>query len=399
MADGGRMDSDAKSWQQRARKFADDYIRPAGLLEREWVPDYAERMPWDIIEAGSRAGFRTMAVPPDFGGPNPSLTPLAAAFVIEEFAAADPGVASVFNHVIKEVRLIDRLANKEQKKEFYEAYVNDDRFITGTAMTEPEHGGDRLTTPVGFRYETTAVLDGDEWVLNGRKHCITNGNEAGLLLVHANTDPSQDYAHGTTMFMVPRQSPGLKQGRTHDKIGLRMVNNTEVVFDNCRVHKRFLLGEINKGVTQVGSFMRDNDLLSLAMKLGIARSAYQTALDHAREREQGGKPIIEHQAVGLKLTEMAAHVQTLRAQIYRLAYMIDHPDDYEPMFNELATWHSVEAVFKVATLCVHVCGCHGVWRDHPAQKHLRDALVYFPNDGNHTNQLLAVHKYLMREAG
>lgn len=393
------IDSDTQAWRDRAKTFADEHIRTAGLLQREWVPDYSERMPWDIIAAGSRAGFRTVAVPAAFGGPNPPLSPLAAAFIIEEFAAADPGVASVFNHVIKEVRLIERLANEEQKKEFYEEYMKDESFITGTAMTEPEHGGDRLTKPEGFSYETTAVLDGDEWVINGRKHCITNGNEAKLLLVHAKTDPNADYTNGTSMFLVRRDSPGLKQGATHDKIGLRMVNNTEVVFDNCRIHKRYLLGEINKGVTQVGSFMRDNDLLSLAMKLGIARSAYETALNFARERVQGGKPIVEHQAVGLKLAEMLAHVQTIRAQIFRLADMIRHPEEYEPMFNELATWHSVETVFRVATLCVQVCGCHGIWRDHLAQKHLRDALVYFPNDGNHTNQLLAVHNQLVRQSG
>lgn len=397
MPDRAQGRSEAHAWKQRAREFADRHIRTIDA-EREWTQDTAARMPWDVIEAGSRAGFRTMAVPPGYGGPNPPMSPLAAALVIEEFAAADPGVASSFNHVIKEVRLIARGASEAQKKLFFEAFMADDRYLTATAMSEPDHGSDRLLKPEGFQYSTTAVRDGDDWILNGRKHCITNGNEARLLLAYANTDPSKDYAEGTTLFMIPREAPGLEPGATHEKIGLRLVNNTEVVFENCRVPASMVLGEVNRGVEAVRGFITENDLLSMAMKLGIARSAYETALEHAKTRVQGGKPIIEHQAVGVKLAEMAAGVNAIRAQMYHLAHMLETPEDHDPSFNELATWHSVEAVFRVATLGVHICGCHGVWLDHKAQKHLRDALVYFPNDGNHSSQLIAFHDRLLAEA-
>lgn len=390
------LDDRTRAWQTRAREFARERIRP-GALEREWIQDPNERMPWDIIEAGSRAGFRTMGVPPRYGGPDPELSPLAAALVIEEFAAADPGVASSFNHVVKEIRQIARAGTEEQKEAFFAEFLADDRYLTGTAMTEPGHGSDRWLQPDGFHFDTTAVRDGEDWVINGRKHCITSGNEAGLLLVQATTDTSKEYPEATTVFMVRRNTPGLRRGVVHDKLGLRLVNNTEVIFDNCRVPHSQVLGEVNKGISNVSGFMHDNDLLSLGMKLGIARAAYETALDHAKNRVQGNTPIIAHQAVGLKLAEMAAHVEMIRSQMYRLAAMLEGREVFDPMFMELATWQSVESVFHVATLGVHVCGCRGVWLDHPAQKHLRDALVYFPNDGNHTTHLLVAHRMMMND--
>ena len=398
MTNGAQLDDEGQEWKRRAREFADEYIRPVAL-QREWIPDPDERMPWDVIEAGSRAGFRTMAVPPEYGGPNPPLSPLAAALVIEEFAAADPGVASSFNHAIKEVRHVASLGTDEQKASFFAEFVEDDRYLTGTGITEPTHGTDSWLRDEGFQYDTMAVRDGHEWVINGRKHCITNGNEARLLLVHVNTDPSKDFAEGTTIFMVRRDSPGLLRGAVHNKVGLRLINNTEVIFDNCRVPHSAVLGQVNQGFSGSRDFINENYLLSLAMKLGIARAAYETALGHAKNRMQGSTAIIQHQAVGVKLAEIAACAESIRSQLYRFAAMIETPESFDPMVSELATWHSVESAFRAALLCVQVCGCHGIWLDHPAQKHLRDALVYFPNDGNHTTHLLLAHKAMLGDTG
>ncbi|MQB02304.1 MAG: hypothetical protein GEU78_19095, partial [Actinobacteria bacterium] len=155
MADHVQLDDEARQWQARAHDFANEYIRPAA--QREWIADPDERFAWDVIEAGSRAGFRTAAVPPEYGGPNPALSPLTLACVIEEFAVADPGIAICFNHAIKDARAVARIGTQEQAAAFFEEFVEDDRYLTATALTEPEHGSDRWIQPEGFHLETTAV--------------------------------------------------------------------------------------------------------------------------------------------------------------------------------------------------------------------------------------------------
>ena len=381
-------------WQARAREFADEWIRPAAR-EREWMTDPDERFPWDVIEAGSRAGFRTAAIPHEYGGPEVPLSRMSMALIVEEFAAADPGIAGYFNHAMKDVIQVLRLATDEQRETFLNEFLSDDRYLTAHASTEPNHGADRYLPPDDFRLDTTAVLDGDEWVINGRKHCIAGGNEARIVLLQATTDPTKSYAEGTTMFMVFRGTPGLEKGEVHDKAGLRMLNNSEVILENCRVPQNQVLGSVHRAVPQRRGQARDNGLLSTAMKLGIARSALDNMVAYARERVQGGKTIIEHQAVGLKLAEADALVESIRSMMYRYAWMLDNPEHFDGKFVDLTTWLSVEHAYRVATLGMHVCGCKGSWLDYQAQKHVRDAAMYFPNDGTHTIHLLRAHKRLI----
>lgn len=393
----GGISDEAAVWQARAREFAREHIEPAS--RREWIEDDVERMPWDVIEAGSKAGFRTLAVPPEYGGPDPALDTFTLALIVAEFATADPGITHYFTHCIKDVRQVVRRGTKEQKDRFFAAFLADDRYVTAHASTEPGAGGDRYLSPPGFRYRTTAVQDGDDWVINGRKHCIAGGNEAGLVLVQAATDTSKDHAEGTTMFMVFRGNPGMKKGAVHDKAGLRMLNNAEIIFEDCRVPQQDVLGTVHNAVPERKGQARDNGMLSMAFKYGVARAAYETALEHATHRVQGGTEIIRHQAVGVKLAEIYAHVEVIRSLMYRYVTMDESQPDHDPKFGDVATWTAVESAFRAATLGVQVCGCRGTWLDHKAQKHLRDALMYFPNDGTHMIHLLRAHGRMVAEAG
>jgi alkylation response protein AidB-like acyl-CoA dehydrogenase len=390
------MDETARQWQARARAFARSTIEPAS--SREWIQDDVERMPWDVIEAGSAAGFRTLAVPPEYGGPDPALDGFTLALIVEEFATADPGITHYFTHCIKDVRQVVRRGTREQKDRFFAAFLADDRFVTAHASTEPGAGADRYLAPAGFRYQTTAVRDGDGWRIDGRKHCIAGGNEAGMVLVQAATDTSKDLADGTTMFMVYRGNPGMKKGQVHDKAGLRMLNNAEIVFEDCFVPDEDVLGTVNNAIRERTGQARDNGMLSMAFKLGVARAAYETALQHASHRVQGGTEIIRHQAVGVKLAEMLAHVETIRSMMYRYVTLDEQAGD-DPKFGDVATWTAVESAFRAATLGVQICGCRGTWLDHKAQKHLRDALMYFPNDGTHMIHLLRAHNRMVADAG
>jgi alkylation response protein AidB-like acyl-CoA dehydrogenase len=379
-------------WQERARTFATEKIRPA--VAREWITDPYERFPVDVVRAGSEAGFRTCTVPPEYGGPEERISYLAEALIMEEFGAADPGIAMMFSHSMKDVRQVERFGTAEQRAWFYREYLADPEYLMASGGTEPNHGADWLLPYDNFHYDTQAVLDGDAWVLNGKKHCISNGAQAKMLLMFACTDPTKPFAEGTSMFMIPRSAPGIKRGSVHDKLGLRLVNNAEVIFDDCRIPKENLLGTLHRAIAERSGYIGENNLLSLAIKLGIARSAYDEALAYASQRVQGGKPIIGHQAVGLKLAEANALVEAIRSMLYRLAWMGDNPETYDHKFAALATWFAVESCFRAATLAYQVCGCSGAWLDYPAQKHVRDALIYFPNDGTHTIHLLRAHRMM-----
>lgn len=386
-----RLSEQETALRDLARDFGQRHIRP-GLLEREWEMDPEKRFPWDIVEAGSAAGLRTLTVPPEYGGPNPRVTPLARALVIEELAAADPGVSIIFNHSMKDPKLIDELGTPEQRDWFFPAYMRDPLYLTATAGTEPAHGSDWQLPYDDFHFDTTARLDGDAWVINGTKMSISLGAEAKLIIAYAATDISAPFSRGTSMFLVPR-GPGV-QASVHPKVGLRMINNSRVDFDDVRVPRSFLLGELHGAERTRQGFVGENNLLSAAIKLGIARSAFEEALEYARQRVQGGRPIIQHQAIGLKLGEIFSLVEAMRAMVFRLAWMMENPAELDRKYSPTLLWYGAESCYRASTLAMQVTGCGGGWLTLSGQKHVRDAMMYFPNDGTHTVQLLKVHRLL-----
>ncbi len=306
-----------KALRDLARDFGERHVRP-GLLEREWEPDTAKRMPWDIVEAGSAAGLRTLTVPAQYGGPEEPPSLLALALVVEELAAVDPGIANTFNHALKDPTQVAALGTKEQRDWFFPEYMKDPRYLTATAGSEPNHGSDWQFPYEDFHFDTTAVLDGDEWVINGEKTCITHGMYAKMIILYACTDPTKPISQGTTCFLVPRV-PGVLVGSHQPKVGFRMLNNCGIVFDNCRIPKNMVLGEVNGGRGTRDAILHHDCPYTVAVRLGTSRSAYEEAVEYAKIRVQGGKPIIEHQAVAVKLGEMYSLVEAMRAMMYTLA--------------------------------------------------------------------------------
>ena len=197
---------------------------------------------------------------------------------------------------------------------------------------------------------------------------------------------------GASLFLVAR-GPGI-EASVHPKIGLRLNNNARVAFDNVRVPKRLLFGELNGAERARRVFAAENHMLSAAIKVGITRSAFEEAVEYAKQRVQGGKPIIEHQAVGVKLGEIYALLEAQRAMMYRLAWLGETRDESHPKYASMLLWYGAESCYRAATLAMQVCGCGGGWLSLAAQKHVRDAMMYFPNDGTHGTQLLRLHRLL-----
>jgi acyl-CoA dehydrogenase len=367
-----------RALQQMARDFAEKEIRPIAA-ERDRISDPAEVFTWDLVKKGSALGLRTLAVPKEYGGPGVDL--MGQALVILELARADGGVAKTFSQCWKWTPMLTRLATEDQRERFLKPFMEDDTYLLAMAGTEPDAGSDNRMPPPDHPkagWKTSAVKNGDGWVINGMKHFIANGGVAKLYIVRTRTNPEVPITEGTTMFFVPDDTPGFSIGRRHDKIGWRFYQNAELIFQDCRVPETNLLGEINKGKGEGSErYVSFNDIELAANMLGIAQAAFEHALDHARNRVQGGKPIIEHQAIALKLADMYMRLEAARSYLFKTIESHDSEGaKFESASKQLMKVFATEVAIKVTRLAVEIFGGSGVMRDAPVEKLLRDVTIF-----------------------
>ncbi len=374
-----------RALQQMARDFAEKEIRPISA-ERDLIPDPRETFDWEIIKKGSALGLRTIAVPERLGGPG--VDRLGQVLVILELARADGAIAKSFSQNWKFTPFLTELANDEQRERFLPAFLENDTFMLASAGTEPDAGSDNRMPPddPNAGYRTSAVRDGDDWVINGMKHFIANGGVASLYFTLIRTDFSVPVNRGTTMLMVPSDTPGFSIGRTHNKIGWRFYQNAELIYENCRVPDANRLLEVNegRGNKRMGIASFNDEELS-ANALGIAQAAFEHALEHARNRVQGGKPIIEHHLIGSLLLEMFTRLEASRTMMWRSATSIDNGGSDDPKLARATKVMTVNMLNFVTTRAVEIWGGMGVMREAPIEKIYRDAIQLF-HMGN-TNQV------------
>ncbi len=300
----------------------------------------------------------------------------------------EAGTAKIFSQCWKVSRMIVEAGTEEQRKRFLPAFVADHDYLLSILLSEPNAGSDNMLpyNAPGAGVATTAVPDGNDYVLNGTKHLISLAGFSKLLLVFARTDPGLPVRQGTTTFLVPADLPGVSYGQVHNKMGWRLYPNGEIFFDHVRVPKEFMLGKLNAGF-EVSSLINRGDTEMPASYLGICKAMYKIALEHARQRVQGGKPIIEHQSVGAMLGEMAMIIDTLEAYVYDIAYSIQNdPKRFDVRKTSFGRIFSRESAGKIVTLGLDILAGAGIMRDHPMEKLVRDALTLLHGSG--TNSLL-----------
>ena len=383
-----------RALQRMARDFAEKEIRPISA-ERDLIPDPKGTFCWDIIRKGSALGLRTLAVPERLGGPGVDL--MGQVLVALELARADGAICKTFTQCWKFCRFITEVANEEQRGRFLPPFLKDDTYLLASANTEPGAGSDNRMPPrddpkAGYRMP--AVRDGDGWVLNGMKHFIANGGVAKLYVVSTRTNPNVPITQGTTMFFVPSDTPGLRIGRTHDKMGWRFYQNAELIFENCRIPDANRLGEVNKGKSVARErVMGFNDVELPANILGIAQAAFEHALEHARNRVQGGRPIIEHQAISLKLADMYMRLEAARSYLFRMVEdTYRESSEFDSASRQLMKVFATEVGQKVTRDAVEIFGGMGVMREAPVEKLMRDASVFTHLAAGSVNTLMAAAK-------
>jgi hypothetical protein len=227
--------------------------------------------------------------------------------------------------------------------------------------------------------QTRAARDGDDWVINGRKQFISNGYDAGLYVVYANTNPKVGMLQGTSSFLVPRETPGLTVARCNETLGCRFMNNGELVFEDMRVPADHLLVE-GDALGKAGVYFRPGKIIQAAKNLGVGVRAYEVASDYVQNYVQGGRILIKHQAVALRLADMATRIEAVRALLTRAATAVDDNAGDADVLCNMAKVYASEEILKVAQHCLELHGGNGVMLDFGVEKIYRDAAIFLHMD-------------------
>jgi alkylation response protein AidB-like acyl-CoA dehydrogenase len=385
------LSNEQRSWQMAARKFADEEIRPISLA-RDEIPTAAETWDWDIIKKGSKLGFRTLAVPKEWGGHGADF--VSQALVMAELAKADSAISKAFSQNWKWSHLISASCTEDQKRRFLPDFIADDTFVLGKGITEPGAGSDNRLPPddpkAGLKLK--AERKGDEWILNGEKAFIANAPVGKLFFIDARTDSSVPLKQGATMFLVPRDTPGFRIGKVFNKSGWRFYQNGEMIFENARLPHANVVGEVNGATRKSGSAGGDTtggdlfgDLELCANALGICDDACESALRHAKTVKQGGEPLFAQQMVQLQINKMYMLTEALRSFVMRVAW--EHDQKIHTPNAGLAMNFSTDVVQEVAELYMMVRGLDGAHMDPHADKLVRDSIIWTHLAGDNVQRM------------
>ena len=367
-----RLNEEQRAFQQMAREFAETEIKPIAL-ELDARPNWEDRIPWEVLKKGSQLGFRSFVLQEENGGAGAS-DHLTSCVVGEELAAADIGTAYYYMLTARRARdWFELRMTQEQRDYFLPRFLKDDTYFTTIAIHEPDTdlGFDYFTeTPPDVKFKTRAVEQPDgSWVLNGAKNYQTVGYLAKLLVVMAQTDD------GPKAFLVEGESEGLVR-HPMEKIGRRIGDNAEIFFSDVSVPAGRILLPAPPGRTDMGTHVT-----VASITLGLGRAALEETLKFTQERVSGGKPIIQHQTVGMYLADMATNLEAARRLIWTAAWAKDNPEvfvdgsaDWQP-YEMMALKFAGNAVQRLTEQGMELFGGMGVTKGMPIEKYVRDAHV------------------------
>jgi hypothetical protein len=307
---------------------------------------------------------------------------LTFALIAEEIARGDSGLADKLVQNWKVSVLLRRFAPRHLQEKWFPRLVEDPQFVLAHCLTEPRGASDRwlpYNVPEAAM-QTRAVKKNGEWVINGRKQFISNGYDAGLYVVYANSNPKVGMLQGTSSFLVPRDTPGLSIARCNETLGCRFMNNGELVFEDMRLPEDHLLVE-NDALGQAGIYFRPGKIIQAAKNLGVGVRAFEVTADYVQNYVQGGRILIKHQAVALRLAYMATRVEAVRALTRRAAEAVDAKAPDADALCNMAKLFASEEILKVAQHAVELHGGNGMMLDFGVEKLFRDAAVFPHMDG------------------
>ena len=363
------------------RSFSEKEIIP---YMREW--DDNQIFPVEVFKKLGDLGLMGVLVPQEFGGSGFGYAEYVTA--IEELAKVDPSIGlSMAAHNSLCTGHIMQFGNEEQKKKYLPKLASAE-WIGAWGLTEHNTGSD------SGGMSTTAVKDGDEWVLNGAKNFITHAISGDVAVVIVRTGEKGD-SKGMSAFVVEKGTKGFTSGKKEDKLGMRASETAELVFDNCRLPSENLLGNVGEGFIQAMKVLDGGRISIAALSLGISKGAYQAALKYAKERVQFGKPIAQHQAIAFKLADMATTIEASELLIYK-AVGKKNTNQKVTLDGAMAKYYSSEVAVQVSTDAIQVLGGYGYTKDFPVERFYRDSKLCTIGEGTSEIQKIVIAKQILR---
>lgn len=368
--------------RREVREFAAKEIAPHVM---EWDED--QIFPLDVIKKLGRLGYMGAIFPEEYGGAG--LGYIEYAIIIEELSRVDGSVGIIVaahtslcsNHIYK--------AGSEEQKRKYLSKLTSGEWIGCWSLTEPEAGSDAAGT------RSTAVREGDCWVLNGSKTFTTNAHYADVCVGMAVSDRAAQQ-HGISAFILEKDTPGFRPGKKENKLGLRASATGEVIFSNCRVPQSQLLGKQGEGFVDSLRILDGGRVSIAALSIGMAQGACDAALKYSKLRKQFGRPISEFQAIQHKLVDMATKIDAARLLTYRAASMID-AGKRVTRESAMAKLFASEAAVWIANEAVQIHGGYGFIKDYPVEKFYRDVKLCTIGEGTSEIQRLVIARQLLKD--
>lgn len=366
---------------ETVRDFSEQHIRPNIM---KW--DEAQHFPVDVMKKLGELGLLGVLVPEQYGGAGLTYDEYVTAIV--ELGRVDPSIAlSMAAHNSLCTGHIMQFGNEEQKQKYLPKLATGE-WIGAWGLTEVNTGSD------AGGMNTTAVRDGDHWIINGSKNFITHGLSGDVAVVIVRTGEKGD-SHGMTAFVIEKGTPGFKGGRKEDKLGMRASETTELIFDNCRIPHSNMLGEEGDGFIQAMKVLDGGRISIAALSIGVARGAYDASIKYSKEREQFGRPISHFQAIAFKLADMATEIEAAELLTYRAA-ALKNAGKKVTTEGAMAKLYASEVCVRVANEAVQIFGGYGFTKDFPVEKFYRDAKLCTIGEGTSEIQKLVISKNLLK---
>ncbi|WP_298794752.1 acyl-CoA dehydrogenase family protein [uncultured Allomuricauda sp.] len=366
---------------ESAKEFAQQYIAPHVL---EW--DEAQHFPVEVFKKAGEMGFMGILVPEELGGSGLGYHEYIA--ILEEISKVDPAIGlSVAAHNSLCTNHILSFGNEEQKQRWIPKLATAE-WLGAWGLTEHNTGSD------AGGMNTTAVKDGDSWVLNGAKNFITHGKSGDIAVVIARTGEKGD-SHGMTAFAIEKGTPGFSSGKKEDKLGMRASETAELIFSDCRIPDENRLGEVGDGFIQSMKVLDGGRISIGALSLGVSKGAYEAALKYSKERVQFGKPISQFQGISFKLADMATEIEASELLLHKAAFL---KNAGKPMTTHgaMSKMYASEVCVRVANEAVQIHGGYGYTKDFPVEKFYRDAKLCTIGEGTTEIQKVVISRNILK---
>jgi alkylation response protein AidB-like acyl-CoA dehydrogenase len=376
MMDDFELTDQQKALQTLAQEFAQRHIKPiAAEIDRLEVKIGLSNFPWGMFKEAHKIGLKNIALPKEYGGMDADC--LTQVVMIDELAFVDASCSKTLSQCWKQPMQIVYFGTQDQRDRFLGAMRDEPTYMIAAANTEPDYGSDNMLPYEGPEggLKLSVKRKGDGYVLNGIKHFIALGGVASLYIVKGRSDRTVSVRKGTSSFLVPKDAPGFSVTAQHDKVGFRAYPNGQLAFEDVYVPKENLLAGKENFDTSGGQMAGLNDIELAATAMGIARAAFEAALDYAKQRVQGGKTIIQHQAVSGLLADMYMDLQAGRSLVWQTARIFSSGRRDTKMSMASARF-TTKVVLKVTTDALTIFGGMGVMKELPLEKYVRDTMIF-----------------------